>query len=501
MWKPTDKKPDFNEDQHDYNIDRRMMERDNIFNIDTQMDLRNDNMKNIAGYRGEGAGEITGEAFDIASTDQGMPLRAIYDGNTKENVPLLDSSLKYNPHLDFDLYDSKPQINVEYFDPNITDVHPSFSNINDKNNIMHTDNNYELQLSNTINDFSIFLLNKIIQSFKNKSNVISPFNILSGINMLYRGSKGVTEQEIRSILKFPDKDTTFLSFQKLYENMKESGSIIISNSIFVADKFPLNKAFSQFISSIGAINNINTSQPAIVAKKINRYIEESTRGIFKKIIEPDMISEATRMILISCIYFYSKWKKPFDINKTKISPFYSMKGVREEYLMYSNKTDNMYHEDEYFQYLEKEFIDNKTVMGFVLPKDRADMNINYNRLSNAIRSMKMTEINDLVIPRLEQTSKYEVGKVFSNMGITSLFQNADLSDITSSTEPLYINNVIQKAYISVNETGVKASAVFVMDCINSIDLSEKINFIANHPFIYYIRYKPTKTIIFSGVFT
>lgn len=90
------------------------------------------------------------------------------------------------------------------------------------------------------------------------------------------------------------------------------------------------------------------------------------------------------------------------------------------------------------------------------------------------------------------------------MGIVDIFnQNANFSGM--SNEPLIVNEVIQKAFINVDEFGCEAAEVTTMDCKN-FSLMEHFNI--NHPFIYYIVHKDlsadnselkTVTTLFVGI--
>ena len=84
------------------------------------------------------------------------------------------------------------------------------------------------------------------------------------------------------------------------------------------------------------------------------------------------------------------------------------------------------------------------------------------------------------------------------MGLRELFTNADLNEITPSNDTLYISDIVHQAYIVVNESGTEATAVTAMLSANCASSEKKIHFVANHPFIYYIRYTKSNTILFVG---
>jgi serpin B len=69
-------------------------------------------------------------------------------------------------------------------------------------------------------------------------------------------------------------------------------------------------------------------------------------------------------------------------------------------------------------------------------------------------------------------------------------------------ERLYVSTAVHKTYIDLNEKGTKAAAVtyFGIESYNSMEPEKKQKEIKfNKPFIYMIRDKKTKEMLFFGV--
>ena len=47
------------------------------------------------------------------------------------------------------------------------------------------------------------------------------------------------------------------------------------------------------------------------ARKINRYVKQSTNGLIEKLVEPNSFDANTKMMLINAVYFFGKWKTEF----------------------------------------------------------------------------------------------------------------------------------------------------------------------------------------------
>ena len=84
------------------------------------------------------------------------------------------------------------------------------------------------------------------------------------------------------------------------------------------------------------------------------------------------------------------------------------------------------------------------------------------------------------------------------MGIAFLPGLADFTNINPDRQ-LYISMVKQKAYVDVNEQGTEAAAVTVVEInFTSAGMDDKIYFTVNHPFLFVIMEKESKSIIFIG---
>ncbi|CAN1816121.1 PAZX [Linum perenne] len=73
--------------------------------------------------------------------------------------------------------------------------------------------------------------------------------------------------------------------------------------------------------------------------------------------------------------------------------------------------------------------------------------------------------------------------------------------VGSKSKEVYISDVIQNAYIDVNEKGTEAAAVSVMGmtvrCFSK-PKPPKEEFVADHPFMFMIMEHDSKAVIFAG---
>jgi len=105
----------------------------------------------------------------------------------------------------------------------------------------------------------------------------------------------------------------------------------------------------------------------------------------------------------------------------------------------------------------------------------------------------------LTMPPFEFTRSVQLGKILRSMGMVSAFSSglADFSGFTGQPD-LFISEVLHKAFVKVDESGTEAAAatavVMGLTCVPA----EPTEFVIDRPFIFLIRNRSTRTIIFMG---
>merc|ERR1711972_1158306 len=87
----------------------------------------------------------------------------------------------------------------------------------------------------------------------------------------------------------------------------------------------------------------------------------------------------------------------------------------------------------------------------------------------------------------------------ASLGMKNMFSGglADFSGIDGSKD-LYVSEVVQKAFIEVNEEGSEAAAATGAVMIMSSMPAPPERFVADHPFLFFIRDKTTGMLLFQG---
>ncbi|RZB39112.1 Serpin domain containing protein, partial [Asbolus verrucosus] len=180
------------------------------------------------------------------------------------------------------------------------------------------------------------------------------------------------------------------------------------------------------------------------------------------------------------------------------------------------KVDTMHHYREWFNYCENSVLNAKFLelpfegedisMIIALPNEKEGLASLENQIEKVFAPQNFTnEFLNVALPKFKVESTLELKSTLKNLGVEKAFNEteADLSGIAGDKGDLVISDALQKTYIDVEEGGVEAAAAtyVVVEATMSAPFPPKFEpepkeFIADHPFIFYIKAKDF--IIFAG---
>ncbi|XP_053570624.1 ovalbumin-related protein X [Bombina bombina] len=390
-------------------------------------------------------------------------------------------------------------------------------------------------LSESIVKFSIDLHKQLAK--KNKGNILtSPLSIANAVSMLLLGANGKSITAIRKTLHFPEaekstpssqktslpagceavktnvcqNDVVLQAMKKLLNELNQPSTMYelsVANRMYVRQDFKLKEQFKQCTEEL-----LNAKAEAVDFQKdpekarteINAWVERKTKDKIKELFAAKTIGVDTALVLVNAVYFKGKWMKLFDKESTRDAPFHLKKN--------ENKTVKMmYKSDKFYlgslpdlkcKMLELVYEGNFS-MYIVLPDEiegleKLEKDMTHDKLTSILKSTNMREQKvEVQIPKFKVEETYDLKETLSAMGMADLFtSNADLSNI-SSQKNLQVSKVVHKTYADVNEEGTEAAAATGIG-IALTSMPMRIEFTADHPFLFFINHKPTKTIMFYG---
>lgn len=243
---------------------------------------------------------------------------------------------------------------------------------------------------------------------------------------------------------------------------------------------------------------------------VNAWVAARTKDKIKDLLPPGSVSELTRLVLTNAVYFYGPWLRAFDEKQTRDRDFTTLSGRVVQAPMMSldvrgEPLELRYAEQEgEYQALELPYTGERVTMLVLLPREsryRAiERSLDGGRLTAITSALVKTRLDEVRLPKFKFTSaSISLKPVLASLGMADAFEPkvADFSGI-DGTRDLFVQDVVHKAFVSVDESGTEAAAgTGVIVGVTAAPPPAK-RFIANRPFVFLIRDRETGAILFIG---
>ncbi|XP_032648295.1 leukocyte elastase inhibitor-like [Chelonoidis abingdonii] len=243
-------------------------------------------------------------------------------------------------------------------------------------------------------------------------------------------------------------------------------------------------------------------------EQINLWVETFTNGKIKDVFAQGTLSAQAILVLVNAVYFKGKWEMELKEKNTKERPFQinetTSKPVQMMYQKGKYKIAAVEEHD--CQVLELPYKGGDLSMYILLPKDYTDLTqlekeLTYEKLTTWISPYYMKEDEvEVSLPQFKIETEAQLNQHLKALGITDVFSHeSDLSGIAEAAD-LSVSEAVHKAYIEVNEEGTEAAAATGIG-IGVTSVIRRIEFVADHPFLFFIRHQKTECILFFGRFS
>ncbi|RZC42731.1 Serpin domain containing protein, partial [Asbolus verrucosus] len=349
---------------------------------------------------------------------------------------------------------------------------------------------------------------------KNESGnfFVSPLSAETILAFAQSGCKDATAREIRAALLLPDnKDQVELGVKNFLPRLKggEDYALHSANKMYIQEDFDIKEGFKTTATEVyeADLENINFKKPDDAARTMNKWVEKKTDNKIKNLINSSDLTDESRVILINALYFKADWAYKFPLASTSKLNFYrTSTDVVQVDAMYIDRYMRRYFgycacKELNAKFLELPFTGGDASMVIILPNEKEGLAALENQIESVFRPRQLRRgLVDVGIPKFKIESKMCFKQILQNLGVHKAFdeKEADLSGIGGDKGDLVIDDVVQKTFVDVSEEGVEAAAatfahVFIpMSAI----IGEIPSFIADHPFIFYIKIKGV--IAFAG---
>ncbi|KAH6773880.1 hypothetical protein C2S52_003200 [Perilla frutescens var. hirtella] len=374
-------------------------------------------------------------------------------------------------------------------------------------------------------DASLEMVKHVISAHaQGKNLVMSPLSIHLLLAMTAAGSSGPTRSQLLTYLRSQSLEELTSLFSMIARAVLRDGSgrggplLSTKNGLWVDQRFTLKPVFRDIIhNSYKAVAEHvdfqNQSEEA--RQQVNAWAEKETNGLVKEIVPPDSINELTRLILANAIYFKGAWNQVFDASRTRHLDFYLLNGTPIQAPFMTSWCLQRVRAFNGFKVLQlpyKQGSDKRSFsMCIYLPDARDGLPALIERICsepefiNGHLPSGVEWLDAFRIPKFKIGFEFEASDVLKGLGVVLPFlekEDAGLAEMVDSETVLFVSRMRHKAFVEVNEEGTEAAAVTVEDedmgCSFMEDEKPRLEFVADHPFLFLIREDTTGLLLFVG---
>uniref|UniRef100_A0A8C9DUQ6 Serpin family B member 1 n=1 Tax=Prolemur simus TaxID=1328070 RepID=A0A8C9DUQ6_PROSS len=375
------------------------------------------------------------------------------------------------------------------------------------------------QLSTANTRFALDLFRALNENNPTGNIFISPFSISSAMAMILLGTRGNTAAQLSKTFHFNSVEEIHSRFQSLHADINKHGASYI---LKLANRLYGEKTYNflpEFLAStqktygaeLASVDFQHASEDA--RKTINQWVEGQTEGKIPELLAAGVVDNMTKLVLVNAIYFKGNWQEKFMKEATEDAPFrLNKKDTKTVKMMYQKKKFPYgYIEDLRCRVLELPYQGKELSMLILLPDDIGDESTGLKKIEEQLTFEKLHEWTkpgnlgiievNVGLPRFKLEDSYILNSDLARLGVQDLFNSskADLSGISGARD-IFISKIIHKSFVEVNEEGTEAAAATAGVATFAMLMPEE-NFVADHPFIFFVRHNPSSTVLFLGRFS
>ncbi|CAM0872606.1 unnamed protein product [Alopecurus aequalis] len=375
-------------------------------------------------------------------------------------------------------------------------------------------------------DLAARLTKRLADVNSNSNLVFSPLSIYAVLALLAAGAGGDTLEEVlrvigaRSCRELEDSVTRLL--RGPLRDTSESGgpSVAFAYGVWSDLTRAMKPAYRAAVvgtykAEASVVDFLHDPEQA--KRQIDAWVAEATRNVVTSAVPPGSLCVDTKLVLANAVYFRGKWDLPFYESETKRRPFYRLDGTAVDVPFMTNPYRHYIAEHDGFKVLKLCYENSYYTrfhhcMCIFLPDALDGLGSLLDKVTSSPGFVQeylpksTVEVRHFWVPKFELSFQSSITAVLNDLGLRLPFSpEADLSEMLEdddSNSPPLVQDVFQKAVIEVNEEGTEAVAVTMAfsPCspTYSPGVSRRVDFVANHPFAYFIVEEGSDAVIFAG---
>jgi serpin B len=345
----------------------------------------------------------------------------------------------------------------------------------------------------------------------------SPESISTALAMTYAGARADTAAEMAKTLHFTlppwqlhsamgallrDRNAAHDGYQ-----LKETDALWVQTGYSLLPEF-LKLSKDNYLAGLNQVDFKGATEAS--RQTINRWVEQRTENKIRELLQSRSLNTYTRLVLTNAIYFKGNWEEQFKKEDTKNEDFrlFATRAIKTA-LMHMTTGFN-YFDGGSFQALEIPYKKKSLSLIVLLPKameglSAFEQSLTPAKMQQLLAQLRPAQTVIVTLPKFKMEAQFRLRDTLTAMGMKEAFdmKKADFSGVASRETMqrdgnLYINAVIHKAYVDVNEEGTEAAAATAVTVTLSAVRPTPPIFRADHPFMFVILDNRSRSILFIG---
>jgi serpin B len=346
--------------------------------------------------------------------------------------------------------------------------------------------------------------------------ILSPHSIAGALTMAYAGANGETAAQIEKALAVTLSGPGLHDARNALDHLikqparttpdddREPLRLNIVNALWGQRGFGFKSDFLDVLSrSYDAGIRLADFQtdPAEATRQINDWAAIETGGRIEDLVPQGALTTETRVVLTNAIWFKANWLSRFDPSRTRDGEFHLQNGSSTLVSMMGGGGRMQFASGDGFVAVRLAYAGEASMLIIVPEQQR------YNEILETLDRAALLDIVaelsthqvDLTIPQFSFESELSLVPVLKNLGIVDAFSYppADFSGMSITQDDLFVQDVLHKAFISVDEEGTEAAAATAV-VMGITSVAPPATLTIDRPFIFLIQHDPTGEILFAG---
>jgi serpin B len=283
----------------------------------------------------------------------------------------------------------------------------------------------------------------------------------------------------------------------------------VSNALWSQRGYTIQPAFLELLAGAfgtGVHQADFTRDTERARLAINALVQEQTNDKIKDLFARGSLNHYTRLVLTNAIYLKARWQQPFDPHDTWQAPFHTLDGGAPQVpTMHHQAVTLPYAHGDGWQTVELAYKGGALAMDVLLPAAGSfasfQRGLAPDRLAAVLGALRPTMMG-LALPKFTFDSTHQLNQTLEALGMPTAFTDAaDFSGMFTSSQPLKVQTVVQKAHVAVDEEGTTAAAATGMAFRATSAVIPPVQMQVDRPFVFLLRDLASGQVLFLGRLT